>query len=351
MSNPFLRNLINGTAEPEAWAFHAFLDRVMQGSAARQEVIAFLAGLSARPLAAACVVHFLSYVQGLSPPAPLAGGEDAVNICGTGGGLATFNISTAAAFLASAAGARVLKSGSSAYSSRCGSLDVLRALRVPTPDDPALLAEMLATLGIGFVPASHYTPLLRRMAGMVVPLAFRDLAGFINTIGPLLCPYWVSAQLVGVGRAGHLDVVEEALRRLGCSKTLLVHAEIGLDELVSLGANDCRLIDGDIRRFTLHPHQFQFAGGALGELAGGTVDDNAAILRAVLAGGRRGAARDTVLLNSGVLLYLGGLCPNIERGVARAAEVLDQGEGLAQLERVVAWGQRHAPQRVSKAAA
>ena len=339
MSDGFLRQLLSTATEPAKVEFHRFLDRVMQGHAAKQEVIAFLAGLSAKRISAASIYHFASYVHRISPPRQLPGSEGAVNIVGTGGGIATFNISTAAALVASAAGATVLKSGSRAYSSQCGSLDVLRALEVPMPEDAAILADMVRELRIGFIPASHYSGLLRRMAAMVLPLTFRDIAGFINTVGPLLCPYQVSAQVIGVSKFEHLDVFADAVMRLPHPKTLLVQAAIGMDEFSSIGANHCRLIDGDdIQSFTLVAEQLGFAASNLNHLAGGAVRENTAILREVIGGRRTGVARDTVVLNSAALLFIGDITPSIEAGIQRSIDAIDSGKALWQLEHVIAWG-------------
>lgn len=340
MSNTFLRQLLSGMTGPGKVEFHGFLDRVMQGDTVRQEVVAFLAGLSAKPLNAADVCNFVSYVKHISPPKLLPASERAVNIVGTGGGIVTFNISTAVAFVASAAGAKVLKSGSVAYNSKCGSLDVLRALEVPMPADETMLGDMVREFGIGFIPASRYTVLLRRMAAMVLPLSFRDVAGFVNTVGPLLCPYQVSAQMIGVSRREYLDIFSDVVMQLACAKTLLIQAEIGMDELCSIGDNHCRLIDSRVQSFNVSAERLGFSGGAASQLAGGDVAFNAAILREILTGRRKGAARDTVVLNSGALLFVAGVTPSIEAGIQRCTEAIDDGKAFGQLERVIQWGRK-----------
>ncbi|MGH8625744.1 MAG: AMP-binding protein [Gammaproteobacteria bacterium] len=272
--------------------------------------------------------------------APLQFDLSFFDIFASAAGSATFNVSTAVAFVASAAGAKVLKSGSAAYNSSCGSLDVLRALEIPMPEDEAMLADMVCEFGIGFIPASRYTVLLRRMAAIVLPLAFRDVAGFVNTVGPLLCPYQVSVQMIGVSRFEHLDVFSDAVIRLACAKTLLVQAEIGMDELCSIGDNHCRLIDGGVQSFTLSAERLGFSGGAASQLAGGDVTLNAVILREILTGRRKGAARDTVVLNSGALLFVAGITPSIEAGIQRCAEAIDDGKAFGQLERLIEWGRK-----------
>jgi anthranilate phosphoribosyltransferase len=341
MKKPFLRQLISGTIPPERSEFHAFFDRVMNNDVSKSEIVAFLAGISAKPLATENVENFLSYYFKFTPVKPLKGAEGSVNIVGTGGGsVSTFNISTAAAFVASAAGAKVLKSGSMAYSSQCGSLDVLSALGVPMQLSESQLSDMIGEFGLGFIPASHYSPLLKQLVIKALPIPFRDIAGFINLIGPLLCPYHVSGQLIGIGHLDHFDVFRYVLTQsIGVSqKTLLVHAESGMDELCSIGKNLCHLISADNQRFTLSSTDLGFRGDHLVNLAGGSVSENVTILRDVLSGGRRDEARDTVILNSAALLFLAGISSSIHDGIQLAGLTIDKGNAISQLERVVEWG-------------
>lgn len=349
MNNLFLRRFINETTDPDWGEFHGFLQQIYKEKASKQEVIAFITALSAKPLSSSNIANFVSFVRRVSPLKLLRGSEGAINIVGTGGGISTFNISTATALVASAAGVKVLKSGSAAYSSKCGSLDVLRALKVPMPEDEDTLAEMFNEFGIGFIPVSHYSILLRRMATMVVPLAFRDIAGFVNIVGPLICPYQVSAQMIGVSRHEYLDIFEKVTKQLKSPKTLLVRSDVGMDELCSIGVNHCRYVDsGDqSRSFTLPAKDYGFDVGNLSDLAGGNVMENSALLREVISGKRKGAARDTVILNSGALLYVAGTAPSISAGVERAQQVIDDGKALEQLERIVNWGQKTLGRQVS----
>ena len=338
MDSLFLKKITSGTVEPNQEEFHSFLDRVMQGNTSRQEVAAFLAGLSARPLSSACIINFVSCIRHFSPAKMLAGSEGAVNIVGTGGGIKTFNISTTAAIVASAAGAKILKSGSTSYNSQCGSLDVLHALKVPLVNSETELADMLQELGIGFIPSSHYSKVLQRLAAMIVPLAFRDVAGFINKIGPLLCPYQVSAQVIGVSQTEYLNIFSDAITQLNCARTLLVQAEIGMDEFSSIGNNQCQLIEARIKKFNLPGSSVEVSENNINQLAGGNIPENTVILRDILSGKRKGVARDTVLLNSGALLYMAGVTSSIETGVQCAADAIDQGRAMYLLERIISWG-------------
>ena len=351
MDNPFLRKITNCSVEPSKKEFYDFLKQVMLGKTTRQEVSAFLAGISARPLSTECMLNFISFIHEYSPPKILQGSEGAVNIVGTGGGIRTFNISTASAIVASAAGAKVLKSGSTAYNSQCGSLDVLRALEVPMVNDQAELSDMVEELGIGFIPSSHYSKIIQRLAAIVVPLVFRDIAGFINKVGPLLCPYQVSAQVIGVSQPEYLSIFSGVVSQLQCAKTLLVQAEIGLDEFSSIGVNHCRLIDEKIKYFSFSNTAEPVSKQRITQLEGGDILKNTVILREILSGKRKGEARDTVVLNSAAVLYMAGITPTIEAGIKRAGDVIDQGKAIYQLESIISWGRERMNYRFSLATA
>jgi anthranilate phosphoribosyltransferase len=225
-----------------------------------------------------------------------------------------------------------------AYSSQCGSLDVLSALGVPMQLSESQLSDMIGKFGLGFIPASHYSPLLKQLVIKALPIPFRDIAGFINLIGPLLCPYQVSGQLIGIGHLDHFDVFSDVLTQSILQKTLLVHAQSGMDELCSIGENLCHLISADIQRFTLSSTDLGFRRDHLVNLAGGSVSENVTILRDVLSGRRRDEARDTVILNSAALLFLAGISSSIQDGIRLAGLTIDKGNAISQLEHVVEWG-------------
>jgi len=335
MRNGFLRRFTDASWAPGRDELHAYLDALLaSGSPGGKEAAAFLAALSTRPLSVATVVDFVDYVQRRSPPRALPGVRGAVNIVGTGGGRSTFNISTAAALVAAAAGATVVKSGSRAYTSESGSIDVLRALNIPLPGHSDELAMMVRETGIGFASEAHGSPLLRRLAASIHPLPWRDVAGFVNTIGPLLSPYAVTGQVIGVARSEHFEVMSAAAHRLGARRTWLVHCSLGLDELCSFAPNRAEWIDADAA-----PHRGGWPSGAgeLRELEGGDAARNAEIVTGILHGRLRGAARDTVVLNAAALLIVAGTAATIPGGMSQAADAIDSGAARARLERITRW--------------
>lgn len=345
MTSAFLRKFLASRWEPTEEEFHQYLDYLLArplSPTIGKETVALLAALSARPLSAPCVTHFVSYVRGRCPPSPLAGARQAVNIVGTGGGVATFNISTAAALVARAAGATVLKSGARAFSSESGSLDVLHELGIGTPRDASDLELMIRELGISFVSEAHSAPVLRRFVANVQPLSWRDIGGFVNTVGPLLAPYDCAAQLIGVARHDQFDTLAEAVRALGTRPTLLVHSYVGMDELCSFADNRAAWTHEESISLSVPLEKLRFGRGELHDLAGGSPAQSAARVRGILSGLVHGAARDTVVLNAGALLLVAKIASSIEDGVERARLSLEDGSAARVLERVQRWCQARA---------
>ena len=342
MTCAFLRTFLASRWEPTEEELHEYLEHLLSrpsSPALGKETVAFLAALSARPLSAPCVTHFVSYVRGRCPPKVLAGAERAVNIVGTGGGAATFNISTAAAFVARGAGAQVLKSGSRAFSSESGALNVLHELGVATPREVGELALMLHDLGISFVSEAHIAPVLRRFVASVQPLPWRDIGGFVNTVGPLLNPFECAAQLIGVARHDQFDSFAEAVRALSTRPTLLVHSYIGMDELCSFADNRAAWVHQAPAPLAIPLESLGFAKGGLQDLVGGSPAQSAARVKCVLSGALRGAAHDTVVLNAGTLLLVAGIATSVEDGVQRATQSIVDGSALRVLERAQRWSQ------------
>ncbi len=197
MNDSFLKKIIRNSDDISIEDYFSFLQKVIENKADKSEVIAFVAALSAKPLRVKDLVYFVRFIESVSPPKEILNSNQAINIVGTGGGIATFNISTTSAFIASAAGAKVLKSGSYRYNSQSGSLDVLTALGLNIHLNLQALEKMLAETGIGFINPNMYSPLLRRLAIAILPLELKDIGGFINTIGPLICPVHVKGQIRG----------------------------------------------------------------------------------------------------------------------------------------------------------
>jgi len=282
---------------------------------------------------------FVTVMRAHAVPVEGPAGVTLVDTCGTGGdGRHTFNISTAAACVAAGAGATVAKHGNRAVSGRCGSADVLEALGVNIQLGPTDVSRTLTESRMGFMFAPNYHPAMRHAGPVRRELGVRTV---FNLLGPLTNPAGAEAQVLGVADPRAALTIARALARLGTHHALVVHGDGGLDEIALSGPTICYEIrDGqEPRRFTLTPEEFGLPAAPISAIRGGPPQESADLIRAVLAGAR-GPHRDVVLLNSAAALYVGGLAPSIEDGVAQAAAALDSGAAATALDDFIASSNR-----------
>jgi anthranilate phosphoribosyltransferase len=254
-----------------------------------------------------------------------------VDTCGTGGdGADTFNISTAVAFTAAACGARVAKHGNRSASGRVGSADVLESLGIDLQAPLPRVVEALNATGVTFLFAPGWHPALAGVAGLRRALGIRTV---FNLLGPLVNPLQPDAQVLGVARADLLDPMADALRRLGVRRAVVVHGAGGLDEASLAGVSDLRLVEGgQITAQRLEPESLGLALAPLSALAGSDRSGNAALLERVLRGEGSDAQGDVVALNTGLVLWVGGLAASPAEGLARAREALRSGAAWRKVE-------------------
>jgi len=267
------------------------------------------------------------------------GREQVVDTCGTGGDRrGTFNISTAAAFVAAAGGVPVAKHGNRSVSSRSGSADVLAALGVDIEVKPATAGRALDEIGIAFLFAPRLHPAMREVMPVRRSLAVRTV---FNVLGPLTNPAGARRQVLGVYAEGLVEPIAQVLAQLGSEHAMVVHGADGLDEITITGATRIGEVrDGAVEVFDLEPESVGVARGSLEDLVGGEPDDNAAAMLRVFAGERSGAfgaLTDITALNAGAALYVGGAAVSLEDGVARAREVLATGAARETLEKLKAY--------------
>lgn len=259
--------------------------------------------------------------------------QGAIDVCGTGGdGAASLNISTAVTFVLTACGVPVAKHGNKALSSRSGGADVLTSLGIGIEPPADRLAGILQQVGCVFLFAPRHHPALRHAASVRVELGTRTI---FNLTGPLANPASVTRQLMGVYDKKWLLPAAETLRDLGSEAVWVVHGG-GMDELVLEGENDVTALkNGIIRSFTLKATDAGLSVSPAAALRGGDAAYNAAALLALLRG-EPGAYRDTVLFNAAAALVMAEHVQTLPEGVARAAQVIDDGAALAVLERLKA---------------
>ena len=312
--------------------------QVMLGAATPAQVGALLMGLRVRGEAAEELAGAVLALREAMVRVDVRQREHLVDTCGTGGGtVATFNISTAAALVAAGAGAVVAKHGNRSYTSRCGSADVLEALGVAIEADPGRAASSLERAGFAFLFAPAFHPAMRHVAPVRREMA---VATIMNVIGPLANPAGVERQLIGVADAARGQLMAEVLLRLGAKHALVVHGEVGMDEIAPAGETTFwEVRDGELTSGLINPARYGLEVADLDALAGGEPGENAERVRRLLdnpAGDPAGRA--AVGLNAGAALYVAGLADNLEEGMDRALTALDGGAGAATLERLCEGG-------------
>jgi anthranilate phosphoribosyltransferase len=248
---------------------------------------------------------------------------DVVDTCGTGGdGKGTFNISTAAALVAAAAGAKVAKHGNRSVSSRSGSADVLAALGVSIETKPESAARALTTLGISFLFAPRLHPAMKEVMPVRRELGVRTI---FNVLGPLTNPAGARRQLMGVYAQELVVPIAHVQKELGAVHAMIVHGSDGLDELTTTGSSQvAELKNGEVVSYEFNPEDLGIALAQPEDLLGGEPEENAAIFRQVLAG-EPGPLAEITALNAGTALYVAGVAHDLADGLAKAREVLENG--------------------------
>ncbi|MCC6501528.1 MAG: anthranilate phosphoribosyltransferase [Deltaproteobacteria bacterium] len=258
--------------------------------------------------------------------------EGVVDTCGTGGDNSmTFNISTAAAFVTSGAGLVIAKHGNRSVSSKSGSADVLRALGVNIEAEVSRVEECIKDAGIGFL----FAPMLHGAMKYAAPVRREiGIRSIFNILGPLTNPAGAKRQVIGVYDSSLTDSLAKVLNNLGSERAFIVRGEDGLDEITL--ADETRVTElnaGSIRTYHIKPEDFGFERCSPEDLLGGGPDENAEIIMGVLEG-KKGPARDIVILNAAAAITAGGLASIIEEGIAIAHGAIDSGLALEKLERL-----------------
>ena len=259
--------------------------------------------------------------------------QDVLEIVGTGGdGSNTFNMSTAASIVTSAAGVPVAKHGNRAASSKCGTADCLEALGVKIDISPEKSQKLLNDINICFLFAQKYHTAMRFVGGVRREMGIRTL---FNILGPLANPAGASMQLLGVYSADLVEPLARVLSNLGVKSAMVVYGEDSIDEISrSARTKVCEFKDGNFKTYEITPEQFGFERCQKSELVGGTPQENAQILRDILDG-KDGAKRNAVLLNAGAAIYVAGKADSIDSGIKIAKDMIDSGKAKAQLERFI----------------
>ena len=316
------------------------MNEIMGGEATAAQIAGFLVALRAKGETpdeiAGCAEAMHEHVLRVRPRR-----RDLVDIVGTGGdGANTYNISTAAALVAAAAGAGIAKHGNRAASSASGAADVLEALDYRLELPPERIERSIDELGFGFLFAQAHHPAMRHAAPVRRELATRTV---FNVLGPLTNPAGARALVLGVYSPELTRTMAEALVRLGAERAYVVHGAGGIDELSPCGPNlVCEVEGGDVRAYELDPRELGVERCDPSELRGGDPEANAAALRAVLAGAEQGGHRSAVILNAAGGIAAAGRAENLREGILRARETIDSGAAADRLQALVRFSQEAA---------
>lgn len=309
----------------------AVLAEIMEGRSSEVQTAAFLIALRAKGETVPELVGLARTMRSLAESVEIDR-ADLVDTAGTGGGPSTFNISTAAALVAAAAGCAVAKHGNRSSTSRSGSADLLEALGVSIELGPDEVATCIDEVGFGFMFAPRHHAAMANVVPVRKELAVRTI---FNFLGPLTNPAGATRQLLGVSDRRYQETIAEALVGLGAESALVVNADDGVDELsISSRTRVIEVGEGATEEWFVQPAQLGLAEAPLEQIAGGSPEDNAATVRAVFEGSQ-GAARDVTLLNAGAATYVGGHAADLAAGVERARDAIDSGAASEVLEALV----------------
>ncbi|MDP4092694.1 MAG: anthranilate phosphoribosyltransferase [Bacillota bacterium] len=260
-----------------------------------------------------------------------------IDTCGTGGdGANTFNISTAAAFVASAGGVSVAKHGNRSVSSRSGSADVLEALGVNINLTPVQVKSCVESVGIGFMFAPTFHKSMKYAGGPRKELGIRTI---FNILGPLTNPAAAKGQVLGVFDGKLTEPIARVLANLDIERAMVLHGSDGLDEITITGTTKIsELNNGQVNNYELDPEKYGIAKASSDDIKGGDAIENAKIIYRIF-NGEKGPQRDIVLLNSAASLYVGKAADSMEQALAMAAEIIDSGKALSKLEELKSYSQ------------
>lgn len=327
----YIQKVADGTPLSADEAADAF-DAIMSGEASPAQIGAFLMALRVRGETVGEITGAVRTMRAkmLAVSAP----GDAVDVVGTGGDAkGTHNISTCAAIVVAGAGVPVAKHGNRSISSKSGAADVLAALGVDLEVGPGTISRAIAEAGVGFMFAPAHHSAMRHVGPVRQELATRTI---FNILGPLSNPAGTRRQVVGVFDRRWSRPMAETLQNLGSEHVWVVHGSGGLDELTTTGTTFVtELKNRAISEFEVTPADAGLATATLDDLRGGDASENAAAIRAVLAG-ESGPLRDIVILNAAAALIVAGRTDNLRDGAARAGQSIDSGAAANALARLVA---------------
>ncbi len=321
------------------------MDQIMGGETTPAQIGAFITALRMKGETIPEIVGAAKVMRARATPIQVGGvvdiDRDEINVeretildtCGTGGsGTRSFNISTTVAIAVAACGAKVAKHGNRSITSACGSADVLEKLGVSLDISPLMVARCVEEVGVGFLFAQALHGAMKHAIGPRREIGIRTI---FNILGPLTNPALADRQVLGVFREDLVEPLAKVLLTLGCRRGFVVHGSDGMDEITLTGSTTVAAIGGgEVEMQSIEPEQFGFECCQLADLQGGDAEQNAAIVKAILAG-EPGPKRDIVVLNGAYALVAAGRAVSVSEGISKVQSVLDNGKAQETLEALI----------------
>ena len=327
-----LKKLLEGVNLKREEAFAA-MSEIMSGSVSDIKLSAWLSALKVKGEVtdeiSGCAEAMLKHARKVT-----VGDTNVIDIVGTGGdGAHTINISTASAFVAAGAGISVAKHGNRAVSSKSGSADILSALGININLTPEKMSECISKVGISFLFAPVLHPAMKNAVPVRKELGVRTI---FNILGPICNPAGVKNAVIGVYSKPLCRQIAEAARALGYRKLFVVHGNDGLDELtITTSTHVCELNNNTIQEYGLEPEKLNLSLASTIDIAGGTPEENAEIMKDIFRGNIKGAKRDIVVLNSAAAILVAGKAEDWHQAVKIAERVLDSGKAYGKLQELI----------------
>lgn len=308
----------------------AAMEQIMEGRASDAQIASFLTGLTIKGETVEEICAAARVMRSKATAIPISSNENLVDIVGTGGDMSnTFNISTAAAFVAAGAGLKIAKHGNRSASSKCGSADVIEQLGININISPENTAACIKNIGIGFLFARNLHQAMKYAAAPRKEIGIKTI---FNILGPLTNPADADIQVLGVYSEELAKKMAAVLKNLGRKRALVVHGCDGLDEITLCDATMVYdLNNGQITEYRISPEQFGFSVSHLSDLSGGAPETNAKIILSVL-NGENSPCRDIVILNAAAAVFAAGSAETMPLAVQTAAQSIDSGNALKKLK-------------------
>jgi anthranilate phosphoribosyltransferase len=313
---------------------YSLIDAINNDMISDVQIAGFLVSLLAKGPSIKEVAYIAQAMRNNCVPLRPSVHGEMTDTCGTGGGMTTFNVSTANAILTASAGIPVAKHGSRSISSSSGSADVLEALGVKIDLTPEQATTLIEEVGISFLYAPNFHPVMLKVFGPENQLGIKTI--FFTIIGPLINPAGARNHMMGVYQPELVSMVAEVVAEMDFNHVIVAHGLDGLDEISLLGRTSIAEVRGkEIRRYEVSPEDFGMRRCTLEDIAGGTPEFNAKLIRDIFSGAERGPRRDFLVLNNAAALYVSGVAPSIREGIEKANSLLDSGAAMRKLEELI----------------